>query len=1111
MHRQTQCLIFFLSLLLPRYFEASPQCRLPVAKAVSVQGKVDIHHSDVSEWSKVQVDDSFCPGDTIRTEKWSRVTLVLGNNSLVTLDQNTTMVFSEPARDATNWFIKLIEGASFFRSRQPQRLHIQTPFVNAVHEGTEFLVQVSSRQAQISVFDGLVAAENKLGRAKVGKGYSVTAADRQAPRLQALVIRSSEAVQWALYYPPVIDYHSINTESSHLQPALAAYRQGDVNQALSLLESVPFELRNDSYQTLKSSLLLSVGRVDDVRLLAAGSEAGAKAPWLALRSIMAIVDSRQEEALVLAKQAESRYPASAITHVALSYAYQSLFNIQDALAHARRATELSPNNALALARLSELLLSTGERKAARQAARQAEILNPNLARTQTVLGFANLSEVRIEDAREAFARAISLDSSDPLPHLGLALALIRKGDLEAGTRQLETAVQLDANNAILRSYLGKAYYEARNKEFAGTEFNLAKEMDSKDPTPWFYDAILKQTTNRPIEALQDMQKAIELNDNRGVYRSRLLLDEDVAARQAGLGRIFSGLGFDDVANRQAIKALANDPSNYSAHRLLSDSDASKPRQEFSRASEYLQSQLLQPVNYNPIPPSLAYTDLNIIRGIGPAEATFNEYNRLFERNGVRLTTTGIYGSFDTVGDEASLAGIYDHLSFSLGQLHYNTDGFRENNGLKHDLYNAFAQYEISPELNVQAEYRHRETEHGDLELSGESQDFDPLKSRRIAQDTYRYGARWSPGQHSDLLLSFIHAHRTESTVQGFGTADLNGSIWSYDLETQYLYHDERFNVVAGGGMFRNENDHVFNFSSPLICGPFTPNCNVAFDNNVSQYFGYLYSNVKLARKLNVTTGLSYDHFRDKGGKFSNAKLNEVNPKLGFIWQATDDLALRGAFFKSVKSAIVDNQILQPSQIAGFNQFFDDLNGTSAWNYGIGLDSHFHQDVYAGLEASWRELRIPFTVDHHEQAREELYRLYFNWTVTRRVSVNSEFRFENYRNENIPFPSSVETAFIPVEIRYFHPTGFFTSVKGTYVNQNTELNNTGGQGFDSDFYLVDAAVGYRFPKQYGLLSLEAKNLFDTEFVYRDRQFQMNEQRLSEFIPERQLFARMTLNF
>ncbi len=76
-----------------------------------------------------------------------------------------------------------------------------------------------------------------------------------------------------------------------------------------------------------------------------------------------------------------------------------------------------------------------------------------------------------------------------------------------------------------------------------------------DPTPWFYDAILKQSVNRPVEALQDIQKSIELNDNRAVYRSQLLLDQDLAARSASLGQIFNNLGFQQLGLVEGWKSV----------------------------------------------------------------------------------------------------------------------------------------------------------------------------------------------------------------------------------------------------------------------------------------------------------------------------------------------------------------------------------------------------------------------------------------------------------------------------------------------------------------------------------------------------------------------------
>jgi TonB dependent receptor len=299
-------------------------------------------------------------------------------------------------------------------------------------------------------------------------------------------------------------------------------------------------------------------------------------------------------------------------------------------------------------------------------------------------------------------------------------------------------------------------------------------------------------------------------------------------------------------------------------------------------------------------------------------------------------------------------------------------------------------------------------------------------------------------------------------------------------------------------------------------------CPCLLNYNTTQYFGYLYSNLKLLDNLNITMGLSYDNYKDNqrfkkspSGKIvvdrdEGADVNEINPKLGFIWKANEYFSFRGAAFQSVKSAIIDNQILQPTQIAGFNQFFDYRNGTVAWQYGIGLDSHFNNNIYSGIEASKRDLKISTSTNGFDKAREELYRFYFNWTPVNYLAVNTEFRFENFRGFDAS-PTFLETAYVPLEIRFFSDNGFFAALRGIYVNQKMSPSFTSDGDFKSDFYIVDASIGYRFPKQYGLVSFEVKNLFDTHFNYRDRQFIINEQRSSDLIPERILFARLTLNF
>ena len=106
--------------------------------------------------------------------------------------------------------------------------------------------------------------------------------------------------------------------------------------------------------------------------------------------------------------------------------------------------------------------------------------------------------------------------------------------------------------------------------------------------------------------------------------------------------------------------------------------------------QWLQAQLLQSINIDPVQPRLTITDLNIVSGIGATEPGFNEFTPLFERNKARLVASGISGSERTLGGEAVLSGIHDRFSYSIGGFHYQADGFRPNNDIKHEIFDLFA-------------------------------------------------------------------------------------------------------------------------------------------------------------------------------------------------------------------------------------------------------------------------------------------------------------------------------------------------------------------------------------------------------------------------------------
>ena len=103
------------------------------------------------------------------------------------------------------------------------------------------------------------------------------------------------------------------------------------------------------------------------------------------------------------------------------------------------------------------------------------------------------------------------------------------------------------------------------------------------------------------------------------------------------------------------RSLADDPSSDSAHRFLADAYSVLPRHEIARVSEILQSQLYQPLN---APPGAARGGAEQVvhpPGRGPADPAFNEYNQLFERNGISLLASGLVGSNNTFGDQVQVS------------------------------------------------------------------------------------------------------------------------------------------------------------------------------------------------------------------------------------------------------------------------------------------------------------------------------------------------------------------------------------------------------------------------------------------------------------------------
>jgi tetratricopeptide (TPR) repeat protein len=1091
---------------------------VPVARVVSIQGALQIQRAGESTWSYIRrLDTVVCQGDLLHTGSTARAALLISPETLFRVQQNSTVSVRQTADETVvEYVVSEVQqpvrlapntcGAGYFITRFPRKFRVLTPFINASVEGTEFLVALSCQSATVAVFEGKVLAKQLLVADSTAfslrDGEQVTVGGAEPPAVK-LIVKPLDAVQWALFYPPLTQPAG---EEAADQPC---NQVDDVARGQCILQRAEQRLR--------------MGRVEEAEadLEALSAIAPNSGEPYALRSIIRVTKNDKAEALSLAERATQLSPDSARAWIALSYAHQAAFELEKALDAARKSAELAPNISTAQARVAELLMSLGRIKDAEKAARTAVRANPSDARAHMVLGFVHLAQINTKAAREDFVASIERDSSDPLPRLGLGLATIRDGDLKAGREQIEIAVLLDPTNSLIRSYMGKAYYEENSgarDQLATTQLGLAERLDPNDPTPWLYHALLKQSQNRPVEALEDAQTSIALNDNKAVYRSRLFLDEDRAARGATLATTYDQLGFRQLATLEAVKSLSSDPANSSAHRFLSDSITQDQRQEITRLSELLQAQIRQPAILIPTPPQLLFRDVAFLPSTAFSRVSYNEYAPLFETGGIRARVSGVSGNFETWGEDAALSAAAGPGSVALGQMHYQTDGFRPNNDITHDIYSALGNLQFNPQVGAQVEIRSRKTETGDIRLAGNPDDFSSTFRRNFNTDVIRAGLHVSPSPAHDFVLSYINGKLedkqfipgfTALTPTGDCTSDLtvDAEDRSDQLEFQYSYNSSRVRIQAGGGGYDLSSTRFDSFSDPCA------SLNQASPSDGRGRNLYLLGTLSLTPSIAVILGASKDVVED-----ANLKVDEVNPKLGLLARIAPGLMLRAAAFGSVKPALVASQTLQPTQLLGFSQFSDDTNGTDSDVQAIALDWTSGRGLYAGLELRRRHFDFPLNVldvPFFLSTEEYHHAAYAFWTPTKRLALSLRYFRDELQLPTIDasaagLPERITTYVVPVGITYASPSGLTAGLTVQFVKQYLASPTLDSDDV-SNFSLVNVGLAYRLPRRLGWLSFEVNNVFDRSFDYQDTNFLAAEPTPPPFLPARTFAGKVSLYF
>lgn len=915
-------------------FAQSSQCSAEnaVGRIVSVENSVRVLGKDDTSTDSAGRDFGslgdaerlICPGDQISVGRNSRAGVVLFEmNSVLRLDEYSFFIVNavpprQPAsnkllsamaqdgpdvidsvvefcrRNLERSWLELKKGSLRLFTTQPQRLNIRTPHLNASVEGTEFLITTSVEEDRVSVVDGKVGVCNKHGSELANSGEEVVAVAGKSPQK---VVEPLNASQWTLYYPPLLS-QEIQTDA--IKHAYELIISGQAQQAMELLG-------------------------DDTN-----------AVDLALRSVVKVSQNAQDEAARLADLAIRTNSESGTAWIAKSYVSQSRFKLKTALEDVENARKNSPDNVFIEARYAELLLSTGNPHKAYDVARVAASLDPEESRVHTVLGFVQANRGSLDAAKKSFLDAISNDESDPLPRLGLGLINIRQNDLVEGRRIIETAVGLYPENSLLRSYLGKVYALLGRTSQAREQYDIAIRYDKLDPTPHLYYAFLEQSVGLPLAALTSLQNAISNNDNRAVYRSRLDLDEDLATSTASSARIYQELGFDHLALLEGAKSLAIDPTSYSAHRFMADAYLTRPRHEVARVSELLQSQLRQPLNNNPAQVNLSDSELGAYSDSGPYSISVNEYSRLFSRDGLSGNAALEFGSDNSLAQELQLSALHGNTSATFTAFDYTTDGDRQNSDFAATLYGFMAQQRLGTRGNFQFEFKNIDSEFGDRFYGFDSSESDNLIHSEVSSDIARLGLHYRISPSQNILINVGGASRKELDVlvedgQIFFT-EADGKFDGLLFEAQYDRTTENATLIAGVGQARQDRNAIL---FPGTDFEFIDNDDVIHNNG----YVYVFNSIGIdnGNEIDLVAGASYDNFSsEEKTAFDTEKLN---PKFGLSYQ-TGPTTFRLAAFRVLQRTLTSNQTLEPTNIVGFNQFYDNQDSTVIRTYAAGVDSSF---------------------------------------------------------------------------------------------------------------------------------------------------------------------------
>ncbi len=1043
------------------------------ATIVTASGLVEVLSGDMSVWRPAVNGMTLRMGESIRTGDDGRVALLLSDETMIQLNRGSFLTLKKVSSTA-GWLrnarydigdkanaseYELTAGQLWMRNKNKDvRIDIRTPLVTAGIRGTELDIRiVPDGTTFLSVLEGHVSAESSQRQLVVNAMEQVVVRSEGLMEKRALVSKQGH-LQWILHLPSLLTAEvekgvgrgeGPSTRRILLEKARTALFDGEVGAAQDILSDLTQQApTNPAGWTLYAQSLLLTGE--------------------------------NTKALAAAKKAVTLSPDSVSALLTLSQAHQSLFELKEALEFAEKAVSVAPENDTAHIACARILFAMDDMKGAgKHLAAVADTGSPSV---QSLLGFIHFRNNKTGMALSCFEKAIIADSHMAEAYMGLALSRMRMGQKSAAVEAISKAMLLQPRRSLFLSYWGKMLHEMGRAQKALEILDQAAAMDTSDPTPWLYRAHILEDLNRSGEAIEAYQKAVRRNDNRAVYRSRFLLDKDLAVQNISMARIFWKLGMGDWGGFKAWKSIKLDYANSAAHDFQAwIGHYTSGGRGITDTSEWLKAFLFKPVNDN----------------------TFSSFRRntlFFEQPDLGGVVSLQYGTQELKLESMNLYGAVpgQNISFQVDLQKYIQDQWRGGLYEEGYLVRPAIKWDVTPRDHLSFRIHLETVDYGDNDtVTQYDVPRDPLNRSEGDWGQVEAGYFREMTPNANLLVHVRHRFENDYEMEGhqrflYG-GDMYDSYSEITLEEPYttfqalqlLNVGDRHQIMLGTFQYWSDrnyagDDEVFLDYSGYPVSVISSRTDSGRTRRQESY--YIQDVWQLSSSLTLEGALYAERIENAYSPADTVWSDSYwHPRVGAIYSPTPAHTLTAAYSRHLDTlqfaAHIDPIDVAGQPLASFYEggVFEEwaVGWTYEWLRGCLVTRGF--DLFLTVELQTDASgALPMVEYENEYQGVEIS---FNQLVKKRFGLNLGYILIDVTQDGTAPEDEGENHNFYGRLSYLNPSGFYAGVMQQYFITRYDDNP---EKDGNDFPVTNLYVGYELPKKWGDIRLDVLNLFDEKF-------------------------------